>query len=131
VRHNGCMLPLADASLGADERALLEDFVENLEGRLGSGLHGVWLFGSRARGERISWESDVDVLVLVEDASWAGKTVVHDVLGEVARERGLLGVTWTFSIHINTPAWLEQRRAVGSFFIAEVDRDKIVLSGEA
>jgi len=125
------MLSLTDASLGADERALLEGFVEKLEGRLGGALHGVWLFGSRARGQHTSRESDVDVLVLVEDASWAGKTVVHDVLGEVARDMGLPGVTWTFSIHINTPAWLEQRREVGSFFIAEVDRDKIVLSGEA
>ncbi len=108
-----------------------QGFVEKLEGRLGGELYGVWLFGSRARGERTSRESDVDVLVLVEDASWAGKTVVHDVLGEVARDMGLLGVTWTFSIHINTPAWLEQRREIGSFFIAEVDRDKIVLSGGA
>jgi predicted nucleotidyltransferase len=131
VRHNECMLSLADASLGADERVLLESFVEKLEGRLGKGLHGVWLFGSRARGEHTSGESDVDVLVLVEDASWAGKTVVHDILDEVARDMGLLGVRWTFSIHINTPAWLAQRREVGSFFIAEVDRDKIVLGGEA
>jgi hypothetical protein len=125
MRHNGFMLSLADASLGADERALLEGFVEKLEGRLGNELHGVWLFGSRARGEHTSRESDVDVLVLVEDASWEGKTVVHDVLDAVARDMGLRAATWSFSIHINTPAWLEQCRGVGSFFIAEVDRDKI------
>jgi predicted nucleotidyltransferase len=92
-------------------------------------LQSVWLFGSRARGERTTRESDVDVLVLVEDASWEGKTAVHDVLAEVALDLGLRSVAWSFSIHINTPEWLEQRRRIESFFIAEVDRDKIVLGG--
>jgi len=119
------MQSLADTSLEADERELLEGLVKELGARLGERLHAVWLFGSRARGERPSPESDVDVLVLVDDASWEGKQVVHDILGEVARDLGLQAVTWSFSIHINTPAWLEQRRNVGSFFIAEVDRDKI------
>jgi len=119
------MQSLADTSLEADERELLEGLVKELGARLGERLHAVWLFGSRARGERPSPESDVDVLVLVDDASWEGKQVVHDILGEVAHDLGLQAVTWSFSIHINTPAWLEQRRNVGSFFIAEVDRDKV------
>ena len=72
----------------------------------------------------------MDVLVLVEDASWEGKTRVHDALQAAAHALGLQALTFSFSIHINTPAWLEQRRRVRSFFIAEVDRDKIVLSGQ-
>jgi hypothetical protein len=36
---------------------------------------------------------------------------------------------WAFSIHVNTLAWLEQRRSIESFFIAEVDRNKIALCG--
>ncbi len=125
------MPSLANASLGAGERALLEGFVEELDARLGDRLHGVWLFGSRARGERPSRESDVDVLVLVEDASWERKTAIHDTLQEVALGLGLQALTWSFSVHINTPAWLAQRREVESFFVAEVDRDKIVLGGTA
>lgn len=123
------MRTLAEASLSTDEHALLARFVEELRGRLGDELHAVWLFGSRARGERSSEESDVDVLVLVDDASWAGKMVVHDVLDAAAPALGLEDLTWSFSIHVNTPAWLEQRRAIDSFFIAEVDRDKVALSG--
>jgi predicted nucleotidyltransferase len=120
-----------NASLDAGERALLEGFVQELDVRLGDQLHGVWLFGSRARGERPSQESDVDVLVLVEDASWKRKMVVHDILQEVALGLDLRALTWSFSIHINTPAWLAQRREVESFFITEVDRDRIVLRGAA
>ncbi len=125
------MSSLANASLDAAERTLLEGFVEELDVRLGDRLHGVWLFGSRARGERPSQESDVDLLVLVEDASWERKTAIHDTLQEVAFGLDLQALTWAFSVHINTPAWLAQRREVESFFIAEVDRDKIVLGGTA
>ena len=125
------MSSLGNASLGVEERALLEGFVQELDARLGGELHGVWLFGSRARGERPSRESDVDVLVLVEDASWERKTAIHDTLQEVALGLGLQALTWSFSVHINTPAWLAQRREVESFFVAEVDRDKIVLGGTA
>jgi len=31
-------------------------------------------------------------------------------------------------VHINTPQWLAQRREIRSFFITEVDRDKVVLA---
>jgi predicted nucleotidyltransferase len=122
---------LAGASLSAEERALLERFVERLRLRLGDDLHAVWLFGSRARGERTGQESDVDVLVLVSDASWPAKMRVRELLDVEARELGLEALVWSFSIHVNTPAWLAQRREIDSFFIAEVDRDKVVVSGSA
>jgi predicted nucleotidyltransferase len=121
------MTSLSEASLSVDERVLLERFVEDLHRRLEGDLHAVWLFGSRARGERGGEESDVDVLVLVADASWDGKMRVRETLDMASRELGLQPLTWSFSIHVNTPAWLEQRRRIGSFFIAEVDRDKIPL----
>jgi predicted nucleotidyltransferase len=116
--------------LSADERALLTRFAAELSRENEVKSSAIWLFGSRARGEQPEEYSDVDVLVLVEDASWAGKTRVHDALQAAAHALGLQALTLSFSIHINTPAWLEQRRGVDSFFIAEVDRDKIVLSGE-
>ncbi len=125
------MTGLAETSLSADERALIERFVEKLPVRLEGPVHAVWLFGSRARGERASAESDVDVLVLVEDASWDGRMVVRKVLDDSARELGLDGLTWSFSVHVHTPAWLAQRREIRSFFIAEVDRDKVIVSGQA
>ncbi len=110
---------------------LLERFVEHLRVDLGDDLHAVWLFGSRARGERPGQESDVDVLVLVADASWPAKMRVRELLDVQARELGLEALVWSFSIHVNTPDWLAQRREIDSFFIAEVDRDKVVVSGSA
>jgi predicted nucleotidyltransferase len=122
---------LAGASLSVEERALLERFIQRLHLRLGNDLNAVWLFGSRARGEQPGPDSDVDVLVLVEDASWPAKVRIHELLDAEARELGLEALVWSFSIHVNTPAWLEQRREIESFFIAEVDRDKVVMSGPA
>ena len=54
------MTALAETSLGADERALLERFVEELRARLEDKLQAVWLFGSqtvsneRHEGHRIA-----------------------------------------------------------------------------
>src|SRR5664280_2450625 len=116
------MTALAETSLLADERALIARFVEELRQHLKDELHAVWLFGSRARGKEPSGESDVDVLVLVDDASWDGRMLVRKVLDEAARELGLEALTWSFSVHVHTPDWLTERREIRSFFIAELDR---------
>ena len=71
----------------------------------------------------------MDVLVLVEDASWEGKMRVRRVLDTAARALHAEALVWSFSVHVNTPAWLARRREIESFFIAEVDRDKIALFG--
>lgn len=123
------MSALTQTSLSADERVLIERFVEQLRVRLEGQSYAVWLFGSRARGERPSTESDVDMLVLVDDASWDGRMLVRQILDDAARELALDALTWSFSIHVHTQAWLAQRREIGSFFIAEVDRDKVVVDG--
>jgi predicted nucleotidyltransferase len=125
------MTALAETSLRADERLLLERFVEALDRRLSEALHGVWLFGSRARGEEPAKYSDVDVLVFVDDASWEGRMGVRGILDEVAHELGMDALTWSFSVHVHTLDWLAQRREIRSFFVAELDRDKIALHGAA
>ena len=38
---------------------------------------------------------------------------------------------FTYSVHVFDPEWLQRRREIESFFIQEVDRDKIVLAGSA
>jgi predicted nucleotidyltransferase len=122
------MTVLVETSLTGDERTLVERFAEKLRVRLRDELHALWLFGSRARSESPSEESDVDLLVLVDDASWDGRMGVRQVLDDAARELGLDALTWSFSVHVHTPDWLAQRREIGSFFVAELDRDKVVLS---
>lgn len=124
------MSTLDATSLSRDERALLERFVQRLTEHWGERLHAVWLFGSRARGEPPAHEdSDVDVLVLVEDPEWSRKDRVYADLHAAAKELDLEDVAIDFAVHVDTPAWLEGRRAIKSFFIAEVDRDKVVVAG--
>jgi predicted nucleotidyltransferase len=126
------MASLADASLTADERTLVEAFVDELSARLGGALQAVWLFGSRARGERSTDEwSDVDLLVIADDASWDGRQRVYAALDAAAAQLGLDALAWSLSVHVRSPSWLAQRRAIGSFFVGEVDRDKVVLWGSA
>jgi len=119
------MVSLAETSLSTQERALLERFATDLRSQSDNPLHAVWLFGSRARGESPSEDSDVDVLVLVDDDSWDAKARIHDALQVAARSLDLQPLTWSFSVHIHTPQWLAQRREIRSFFVAEVDRDKV------
>lgn len=119
---------LDQATLTTAERTVLEAFVVSLRERLGDELHAVWLFGSRARGETVGELSDVDLLVIADGASWDGAGVVHDVLQEAAEAVSLPELVWTFSPHVHDPAWLEGRRAIKSFFIAEVERDRIDLT---
>ncbi len=122
------MPTLDQTSLSPDERALLERFAVLAKQQLGTSLHAIWLFGSRARGEPPGHEgSDVDVLVLVDDASRDGKERVWRPFLEAARELDLERLTPWFTLHIRTPEWLVGRREIKSFFIAEVDRDKVVV----
>jgi predicted nucleotidyltransferase len=123
---------LDNPSLSPDERALLERFAAVAKDQLGPSLHAVWLFCSRARGEPPTHEdSDVDLLVLVDDDSWKGKRQVRSTLLAAARELGLEDLSLWFTLHVRIPEWLGRRREIKSFFMAEVDRDKIVGEGSA
>jgi len=119
------MPSLDDAALDAPERGVLERAVERLRDELGTDLHGVWLYGSRARGERTGPESDIDVLVV---SSGEALRRISDLVDEVASELRV-DPGW-FSVHVVTPEHVTRRREIESFFMREVDRDKIVLYGE-
>lgn len=122
------MTSLENASLDATEQRTLARLVRLLEDEFGSDLHGVWLYGSRARGETPGPDSDIDVLVV------SGRRAVEDGfrLAELATEAALAepAMTATLSAKLISPERLADRREIRSFFIQEVDRDKIVLAGE-
>jgi predicted nucleotidyltransferase len=123
---------LSETTLSTDERRLLDRFASELHSRLGERLHAIWLFGSRARGEAPSHEdSDVDLLVLTDDASWEATTGIYLMLYEIATELKLERAAAWFVIHVHTTDWLADRRAIKSFFIQSVDRDKVVVGGSA
>ena len=103
---------------------------------LGTDLLAVWLFGSRARGEADLGEtdpdrrSDVDLMIVVSpglDATALGWTL-SPVLEAIADDEGDSPVF--YSPRVYAADRLRDRRRIRSFFIQEVDRDKVVLLGD-
>jgi predicted nucleotidyltransferase len=118
---------LQKTSLTPEERRTLERFVEQLQAELGDDLRSVWLYGSRARGEPPREESDVD-LIVVTPGGRRDQNRVIDILNGAADAEG---ANWVFfSTFVFTPEHIAQRREINSFFMQEVDRDKIVLAGD-
>jgi len=115
------------ASLDPPSRRVLEGLTAGLRAKLGEDLVGLWLYGSSARGEARHPESDVDLLLITRrgDADWPR---AYHVLYEVSDREGVSPVR--FSLKLVDPGWVAERRAIESFFIREVDRDKLVLAGE-
>jgi predicted nucleotidyltransferase len=118
---------LAGASLSGAERRVVERLVERLREELGSDLHAIWLYGSRARRETPHPESDIDLMVLADGGDHRYGMKAVELAYEIAPTEGVSPV-WC-SLSVATPEWLHGRREIRSFFIAEVDRDKRVLYG--
>ena len=118
---------LASTSLRPEERVALEAAIPRLLEELGDDLHAVWLYGSRARGEQGHDESDVDLMVITRGGDSRDWQRVWQIVFDAADEAEARPSF--FSVQVHDPAWLEQRREIRSFFIQEVDRDKVVLAG--
>jgi predicted nucleotidyltransferase len=120
---------LAAAALSPVERRTVGRFVDVLQSALGDDLRAVWLYGSRARGEQPHPHSDVDLLVIAEGGHERHSRRAMDLSEEAAYAED--ESPFTYSVHVYDPEWLRRRREIESFFIAEVDRDKLVLAGSA
>jgi predicted nucleotidyltransferase len=118
---------LAGASLSAAERRTVRRFVEVLRDELGEDLEAVWLYGSRARGERPHPDSDVDLLVIARGGHERHGRTAMDLSDAAAWAEG--ESPFAYSVHVYDTDWLRRRREIESFFVAEVDRDKLVLAG--
>jgi len=121
--------PLASATLSDAERRTVQRFVSLLRDALGDDLRAVWLYGSRARGERPHVDSDVDLLVIAAGDGERHQRLALDLSEAAAIAEG--ESPFTYSVHVYDPEWLRGRREIESFFIGEVDRDKLVLAGSA
>jgi predicted nucleotidyltransferase len=106
---------------------VLDRLVDLLRHEFGQDLHAVWLFGSRARGEAPGPDSDVDVLVVSSRSGPNDRLRLTKLVFEAAEEEGADPVM--FAAHLYSPELVEQRRRIRSFFMQEVDRDKVVLFG--
>ncbi len=122
------MSSLAEASLTPVERRVLDRFLPLVREAYPDRLRAVWLYGSRARGDAPAPESDVDVLVVLLGATLDDHFHLSKLMYDSAEAEG--GNPVFFSVNVYTPERLAQRREIRSFFIQEVDRDKIVLAGE-
>jgi predicted nucleotidyltransferase len=120
---------LAAATLSDPERRTVQRFVAMLSEELGDDLLAVWLYGSRARGERPRVDSDVDLLVIAVGDGERRQRLALDLSEEAAIAEG--ESPFTYSVHVYDPEWLQGRREIESFFVGEVDRDKLVLAGTA
>lgn len=126
---------LATAALNETERRVVERIVGRLREEIGPDLLAVWLYGSRARGEADPSEtdpdlrSDVDLLAIVSESRDAGKLKwwAQPMVEAEADAEGDSPVY--FSLRVFDADWLRGRRQIDSFFIQEVDRDKLVLAG--
>lgn len=125
----GAVGTLTTASLSPAERRTLERLVELLQGEFGPHLRAVWLYGSRARGERPGPDSDVDVLVVSSRQRPNDDLRAIVLMHEAANAEG--ADPMRFSVKVFDPEYVDDRRRIRSFFMQEVDRDKIVLFGEA
>jgi len=110
--------------------------VSHLRKELGSDLLAVWLYGSRARGEADPAEtdhdlrSDVDLMAIVSPSRDAA-AVGWDAHEWVEQEADAVGDSPVYySLRVFDTDWLDDRRRIRSFFIQEVDRDKVVLYGD-
>ncbi len=120
---------LAAATLSGPERRTVQRFLALLSEELGEDLRAVWLYGSRARGERPHPDSDVDLLVIAAGEVERNQRRAGDLGEAAALAEG--ESPFTYSVHVYDPDWLRRRREIESFFIQEVDRDKVVLAGSA
>ena len=128
---------LSAAALNGRERLVVERSVVRLREEVGDGLLAVWLYGSRARGEADPAEtdpdrrSDVDLLAIVAPSAGA-RELGWWALPMVEAEADALGDSPVYySLRVFDTEWLHDRREIRSFFIQEVDRDKLVLYGDA
>src|ERR1044072_3116325 len=120
---------LAGTTLSAAERNTVRRFVALMDDAIGDDLRGLWLYGSRARGEAPREGSDVDLLGIANGGRGRRRRLAMDLseAAALAEEES----PFTYSVHVHDERWLHGRREIESFFIGEVDRDKIVLAGSA
>ncbi|MGI8594305.1 MAG: nucleotidyltransferase domain-containing protein [Solirubrobacteraceae bacterium] len=123
------MAKLETTSLRPRERRALDRMIELLVDEYGDELHAVWLYGSRARGEAGHEDSDVDLLVLTAGGRSRDSRRVDELAWQAAEEVGMSPIY--LSVRVYDEEWLAGRREIRSFFIQEVDRDKVVLHGHA
>ena len=99
----------------------LRRFREDVRAAAGDNVLDLRLFGSYARGEAHE-DSDIDVCVIVRDASWSSRRVILDVAADVSLDL-LVCVSATILGAEQVATWRRQDRPL----IRDIDREGIAL----
>lgn len=109
------------AGLTKREKEALEMLKEKLTQEFGERLDSTQLFGSKARGDAVK-HSDVDVLVVLKDATWRDRRSVSHLSAEVLFDVGVLLSAKTFS-----PDQIEEMRRERSMFWQAIEPDLVLI----
>ena len=105
------------------EGAALRDYTRRLQESVGDRLTGLWLFGSKARGDSDS-DSDIDLLVVVTGEQPDTRWRIWGLGADVSLEYDVL-----FNAHIvHADRWQEECQYRGTLW-REIERDGVPLLG--
>ena len=104
----------------AEDSAVLL-FIKNIRKLLGKSFLKAVLFGSRSRGEG-NEESDIDILVLIDDVTLKKKHIVWDAAHDI-----LLDTEIYISPLVMSKKQFEQLRNHERMIAKEIDRDGVIL----
>ena len=111
----------------AEVNHALARFAVAVSAHYGSRLTGLYLFGSRARGDNRP-DSDVDVAVVLQDGdwiSWKERWLLNRLAYEPGLENGVVIQPWPFS----TTQWHAGQPATPTGLIEAARRDAIPIRG--
>ena len=109
------------AQLRPAERVALSGYLTRLRARFGARVLHVILFGSRARGEGDA-ESDLDVLIVVDDGDWR----FHDAIADESVEPWLAHGALISPVTMNRREY-EQLREWRTLFHRNLEQDGVDL----
>lgn len=76
-------------TLSENEQAALQLFKQSVLAKFGKQVESIQLFGSKARGDADK-HSDLDVLVILQDASGKNRSIISSIASDVLTETGVL-----------------------------------------
>ena len=107
--------------LSPHEDDAVSEYISRLQRVLGQKLIGLWLFGSKARGE-LSPDSDIDLLIILTTAQSETRWLIWGLGSDVSLEYDVL-----LNAHIiDATRWDDERRYRGTLW-REIERDGVPL----
>lgn len=103
------------------EQPIIEEFKRRIGQRFPGELVRLVVFGSQARGEATA-ESDIDVLAVIRSEDWKLGDEIRDLGYELEIAHGLV-----LSIQVMSQQQYNERKALGSTFLANVEREGLAV----